>query len=180
MKKSRIIISLLIFICSGTVHAQAKDSEISVTTMPILSVYGGYPEYFSFDFGGDILISQEYDFPISYGLYIMGSLGNGSDITNIRLSGGLSLQHDYVGLKIGVGGEFSGPGIVNHEPFFFAEAILRLWIFDFKILYDFGAESSSYTITNIFLVGSGYDQNPKFYAGIDLWMCIMNILNILG
>ena len=149
---------------------QINDFAPDFLVLPLISIYGGYPEYFSFDLGGDFLFPSILGFSSAYGFYAMGGLGNGSDITNIRVSTGLSAQNDYVGLKLGIGGDFSFLSTVPHDPFFFTEAILRLWIFEFKVIYDCNVP--------IFFTDSSepsYKQNPKFYLGINLIMCIANI-----
>ena len=107
----------------------------------------------------------------------MGGLGNGSNITNIRASTGLSLQNDYVGLKVGIGGDFSLKNTVTHDPFFFTEAILRVWFFEFKVIYDFNTDGA-YNIPIPFnnSIDPSYKKNPKYYFGINIIMGIAHFL----
>ena len=174
MKKSNIItIISLVLMFTGTLHAQIKDSEKSLFTNPIITVYGGYPEYFAADIGVDFLFPSSDNFPFAYGLYVIGGFGAGLDDLESfydRISGGFSLQHDYVGLKLGAGVEFSLFTLFTYKPCLFAEAILSLWAFDFKIIYDFNP-NSKYNMPYTFPTESPDIPNPKYYIGIDLWMC---------
>ena len=188
MKKNLLIVFriILFFSCAFTLYAENKPEEIEQDSktnqtinfesdffiMPAISVYGGYPEYFSFDLGADFLFPSIIDFPQAYGFYAMGGLGNGSDITNIRISTGISLQSDYIGLKVGIGGDFSFLSTITHNPFFFTEAVLRLCFFNLKVIYDFNTDLDFNTIN------SSYKQNPKFYIGIDLVILIANIFKM--
>lgn len=186
MKTKKVLkIALCIFLLmsfASTLYAEedtcASDFASDFFVMPSVSVYWGKPEDFSFDLGADFLFPSILGFPYSYGLYALGGLGNGSDITNIRASTGLSLQNDYVGLKVGIGGDFSLKlkNTVTHDPFFFTEAILRVWFFEFKVIYDFNTDGA-YNIPIPFNnIDPAYKQNPKYYFGINIIMGIAHFL----
>ena len=183
MKKVFIIVisTFLLFNCASSLYAENNDLKDAFKpdffTMPVFSIYGGKPELFSVDLGADFLIPSIIGFPFSYGLYALGGLGSGSEITNVRVSTGLSLQNDYVGVKLGVGGEFSFLSEITHDPLFYTEAILRLWVFEFKVIYDFNADSA-YHVPVLFnyLSDGSYKKNPKYYIGVNLTMCLANLL----
>lgn len=183
MKKVFIIVisTFLFFNCTSKLYAENDDLKDAFKpdffTMPVFTIYGGKPELFAVDLGADFLIPSIIGFPFSYGLYALGGLGNGSEITNVRVSTGLSLQNDYVGIKLGVGGEFSFLSEITHDPLFYTEAILRLWVFEFKVIYDFNADSA-YHVPVLFnyLSDGSYKKNPKYYIGVNLTMCLANLL----
>ncbi len=177
-----IVISTFLFLnFTSSLYAENNDLKEAFKpdffAMPIFTIYGSKPELFAVDLGADFLIPSIIGFPFSYGLYALGGLGNGSEITNVRVSTGLSLQNDYVGIKLGVGGEFSFLSEITHDPLFFTEAILRLWVFEFKVIYDFYADSSYY-VPELFknLSDGSYKKNPKYYIGVNLIMCLANLL----
>ena len=183
MKKVFIIVisTFLLFNCASSLYAENNDLKEACKpdffTMPVISIYGGKPELFAVDLGADFLIPSIIGFPFSYGLYALGGLGNGSEITNVRVSTGLSLQNDYVGVKLGVGGEFSFLSEITHDSLFYIEAIIRLWVFEFKVIYDFNADSA-YHVPVLFnyLSDGSYKKNPKYYIGVNLTMCLANLL----
>ena len=183
MKKVFIIVisTFLLFNFASSLYAENNDLKEAFKpdffTMPVFSIYGGKPELFAVDLGADFLIPSIIGFPFSYGLYALGGLGSGSEITNVRVSTGLSVQNDYVGVKLGLGGEFSFLSEITHDPLFYTEAILRLWVFEFKVIYDLNADSSYY-VPELFnnLSDGSYRKNPKYYLGVNLIMCLANLL----
>lgn len=177
-----VIISAVLFLnCTSSLYAENDDLKDAFKpdffAMPIISIYGSKPELFAVDLGADFLIPSIIGFPFSYGLYALGGLGSGSEITNVRVSTGLSLQNDYVGVKLGIGGEFSFLSEITHDPLFYTEAILRLWVFEFKVIYDLNADSSYY-VPELFnnLSDGSYKKNTKYYIGVNLIMCLANLL----